>query len=320
MRTIPLLISFSLVLPAGAVEKVVGPRTVGPSTAGPTVGFVYDANAPAIRPIRGIPGAAFLDSAIDLGFAVGSASVSPSGDAALAVSADDGTVRLIRFRGRLPMTVLAGAMTSPDRIVFSPAGSVALLYSASAARLQVLAGLPSAPAVRDLPFDGAAPIAVADDGVAMLMSGSGSAEIRLTDGSAAPPTLAAPVMAANFRRGTHDLVAATEAGDIYVYTDAAGQWSEIRPGDAASQNPVGVQLSADGAMAYVATAGGTILTIQAATGETNAVVCNCAPSGLGALNAGSVYQLTGPADPLLWLFDASQATPRLLFVPRRNSQ
>jgi hypothetical protein len=299
----------------GAAEKPSAPRT-----AGPTVGFIYDASASAILPIRGIPGAAFLDDAIDPGFTLALAAVSPAADAALAVSAEDSTVWLIRFRGKLPATVAAGAMTSPDRIFFSPAGSAALLYSASAARLQVLTGMPVAPAVQDLSPDGAVPMAVADDGSAVLSAGSGGVEIRFTDGSAAPPSLAVSVGAANFRRGTHDAVAATGEGAVYLYADAAKQWSEIRAGDATIQNPVGAQLSADGTMAYVAGSGGTILAIQTATGEANAIVCNCTPRGLRALNAGSIYQLTDAADVLLWLFDASQATPRLWFVPRRNGQ
>jgi hypothetical protein len=295
-------------------------KSVGPRTAVPTVGFIYDASASAIRPIRGIPGAAFLDDAIHTGFTVALAAVSPAADAALAVSAEDGTVWLIPFRGRLPATVAVGAMTSPDRISFSPAGSAALLYSASAARLQVLTGMPTVPTVQDLPFNGADEIAVADDGVAVLTAGSAGVEIRFTDGSAAPPSLAVSAVATNFRRGTHDAVAVTSEGAVYVYADAAKQWSEIHARDAMIQNPAGVQLSADGTMAYVAGSGGTILAIQTATGQANAIMCNCAPRGLRALNAGSIYQLTDAADAVLWLFDASQATPRLWFVPRRNGQ
>src|SRR5512135_947515 len=81
----------------------------------PSLGFVYDANLQAIRAIRGIPGAALIDQAVDPGFAVSSAVLSPGQDCALALAAGDPQLRLIRFdRNDVRVLVLDDAMPSPD--------------------------------------------------------------------------------------------------------------------------------------------------------------------------------------------------------------
>ena len=103
MRTVPPLMCFSLVLPGGT-DKVEGLRK-----ASPTAGLIYDASSPAIRPIRRNSDAPFLDRAIDSGFAF-----------AMAVSTDDGTLRPIHFRGRLPATFTRPLATRGDPVAAIP--------------------------------------------------------------------------------------------------------------------------------------------------------------------------------------------------------
>lgn len=323
LRLLPLLLLFWPAFPVPAAD---GPLRL--RTAAPMLGFAYDPGAAAIRPIRGVPGAALLGDPIDTGFPAALAAIAPMQAVALAVSGEDGMVRVVHLQAnanaieaKLNAAVVAGAMASPDLIVFSPSGSAALLYSAAAARLQVLTGLPNQPAVRDLPLTGTpGALALADDGAAALLPGDGGAQIWFADGSAAPSPLPFSPAAAAFRRGMHDALAVTASGDLYLFQASANQWTQIHAGDAATRSPAGVQFSADGTLAYVAAAAGDISAFNLSTGESNTVTCNCAPTSLDALMEGSVYSLTSASSSLLWVLDASQTTPRLWFVPRRNSQ
>ncbi len=323
LRLLPLVLLFWPALPVSAANGL-----LRLPTAAPMLGFAYDPGAAAIRPIQGVPGAALLGDPVAIGFPAALAAVAPLQSVALTVSGEDGLVRLVHLQARanaieakVNAAVVAGAMASPDLIVFSPSGSAALLYSAAAARVQVVTGLPEQPAISDLPFE-ATPgaLAVADDGAAALLPGGGGAQIWFADGGAAPSPLPFSPAAAAFRRGMHDALAVTASGDLYLFQAGATQWTQIHAGDAATRSPAGVQFSADGTLAYVAGASGGISVVNLSTGESNTVMCNCAPTSLDALMAGSVYRLTSASSSLLWVLDASQAPPRLRFVPRRNSQ
>lgn len=109
--------------------------------ATPILGFAYDASRMAIRPVRGFPGAAILGDPIDAGFDVALAAISPRQDYALAVSAGDGRVYVLRFpNGQPSVAALDNAMASPTQIVFSPSGTAALLYDQTSGRLQTVVG------------------------------------------------------------------------------------------------------------------------------------------------------------------------------------
>ncbi len=293
-------------------------RLSRPRTSGPLLGFIYDPASAAIRPISGLPGAAVVNDPIDIGFPVASAAVAPLHDCALAISSQDGLVRLIQFGARVSTTIVSGAMPSPDRIVFSSSGTAALLYSTGAAHAQVLTGIPQSPTVYDLPFSVASgTMALADDGAAVLLPDAGGAQVWFGDGNA-PVSLSVSAAAAAFRAGSHDALAATANGDLYLFEAAANQWRLARSGDGATRNAAAVQFSADGVGGYVAAASG-ISVVDLATGESATMACNCVPTSLDPLMAGSIYHVTA-APSLLWLFDASQASPHFWFVPPRKSQ
>ena len=313
-----LILIFLPLLPAGAQGMA--------SVAGPSLGFAYDASLGAIRPIRGIPGAAILDDPIDAGFAFAAAAISPRQDYALALSADDGQVRLIRFQnGGLTALFVNNAMVSPDRMIFSPSGRAAVLYQQSSGRLQVLAGLPEAPTAQDagtLVFTGSqAGIAVSDDGALVLLASGGQDSdpvwLLAPGGNLLQLPLPGSSVAVSFRRDSHDALALTRTGDLYLArnVDTSLDLRQVHAGDEQTSSPVAVQFSSNGARAYTANATGTLAAFDLATGAANMVSCQCGPTGLQPLNSGMLFRLNEISNLPLLLLDGSGAAPRVWFVP-----
>jgi hypothetical protein len=295
------------------------------AVAAPALGFAYDPNLQAIRAIRGIPGAALLDDAVDPGFRLLSAVISPTNDFAL-VTAEDSSVRLLRFQnGTVEVRPLDAAMTAPDRIVFSPGGRTALLYR-NPGRLQTVSGLPDRPVTREWSLPSLATptaLAVSDDDSAVVMS-TGDSELSpvwLLDADGGSSRLAAPAPAAlTFRANSRDLLAAIPNGDLYLAL-GAGPDAQFRIFHrAAGAAAVAVRFSPDGARAYTADAGGGISTIHLDSGSESRIACGCAADGLEPLNAPNLFRVTSVSDLPMMLFDASRSVPRLWFVPRGGVQ
>jgi len=93
------------------------------SVGGPVTGFIFDSQVAAIRPMLGIPGAAYIGSPV--ASQVGAASVSPDGSAAFAMQLG----RLVLYtglRGASPATVTVdNAIAGVDRFAWAADGSAA---------------------------------------------------------------------------------------------------------------------------------------------------------------------------------------------------
>jgi hypothetical protein len=288
----------------------------------PGLGFAWDARSLTVRALRGIPGAAVLRDALDIGMPLASASISPLHDRALLISSDDGQVRLIRFGAAGAPQLIDGADPSPARIVFAPSGRTALLIGSE---VQLATGLDGSPRARSVdlpPLDGSlAMAAVADDAQTMLLSsGAGiSAPVWLiaADGGAIRLSLPGTIIVVAFRRNSADAVAATQSGDVYLMRNAGpnGDIQQIYTGDDATSDPVAVQLAPDGSHAYIANTRGTITSIDLRTGSAAAVSCQCQPSALEPLKSNAVFRLTDISNRSIMLFDASSSDPRIWFVP-----
>ncbi len=311
-----LLILILLLAPAAAPAF-----SAAPSVGSPALGLVYLSPNAELRVLRGIPGAAIVGERLELGRAIAAAAVSPMQDAALAVSAGDGQVCLVRAReGQPVITMIPDAMAMPDRMVFSPAGAAALLYRESSRRLQILSDLSDDARVRDLDITGLnagiAAMAVADDGVTVLLTAGGEPSTLWVTGRDGPPVpLSLPGGILAFRRGTRDALMATSAGDLYLLENAGARWRLVRNGDGQTRNPAAVEFPAGGASAYVATRDGILAAVDTATGSLSAVDCGCAPNGLHPLSGRAVFQVNTASGGPIWLFDASSDAPRLWFVP-----
>ena len=96
--------------------------------APPSLGFVFDPSAHALRRIQGIPGAALVGTTVEFGFAVSAAYVAPRLDSAF-VMAGDGQAHFFRLTADAPEERAVDSMGAPLRVIFSPSGSAAALYS-----------------------------------------------------------------------------------------------------------------------------------------------------------------------------------------------
>jgi hypothetical protein len=314
MRSIyPLFLLFGSLIPAGAQ----------PGIAIPSLGFVFDSSLGGIRPIRGIAGAAILGSPLNSGSALESAAISPHQDFALAISSDDHGVRIIRFQDAgTSVLPLPSGMSSPDRMVFSPSGSAAVLYRQDSSRIQILTGLPNTPVIRDLSTAGLNPpaaLAITDDGNLALVAGQDSDPSWMVDqyGNFIPLALPGSTMAVAFRRASHDLLSVTRDGDLYLArdVDTAPAFLRIYAGYAIASEPVAVQFSFDGSLSYSIGANGTIIAVELATGSSQTISCGCKPAALEPLRPGTMFRLTAVSSLPMMLFDASAGVLHVWFVP-----
>jgi hypothetical protein len=299
----------------------------------PALGFVFDANLGAIRPIRGIPGAALLGDPIDAGFPVASATISPAQDLAIAAAGADTPLRLIQFQGGgSSVRLLDGAMTAPDRTIFSPAGRTALLYQ-STGRLQILTGLPGNPLARDLDISALnanpAAMAVSDDGAFVVLAGGNQGEnpgtshrdagpiwLLTVDGAASQLALSGSTAAISFRRDSHDLLAVAAGGDVYLVRNPANpDYRMVYAGDSQTSGPVGVQFSWDGARAFTANTAGMLSVIDLITGRLDSISCGCRAAALEPLAFRNIFRLTPASKSPVMLLDASSPEARVWFVP-----
>jgi len=174
----------------------------GTTLSGPTMGLVFDSSQSALRPIRGIPGAATMGDPVNLGFRLASATVSPRQDAALAVKADDSSLVLVRAgRAEISFAAVPGAMPAPALVVFNSAGTAAALYNADSGRVQILTGLLDTATVRNEVDISAlagpvAALAVDDAGASFLLAAGAPERFLSTASSRVPPRNSWPHSAA----------------------------------------------------------------------------------------------------------------------------
>jgi hypothetical protein len=285
----------------------------------PVLGYAFDASAGAIRPLRGIPGAALLGDPIDLGFSASSAVIAPQQSFALALS-QDGQARVVALGAKTTVSGLDGAMTSPERMLFSPSGAAALLLAGN--RAQIVTGLPGSPAVKDIDLSAIDGVigraALADDGTQLLLAETTRNTIWLfhMDGSYTMLPVSATGAVLAFRRGSHDAAAITRTGDLYQLQnlDDAPAVRAMLPASDATAEAVGLWISTDGAQAFAASTGGNITTVDLASGAARTVSCQCAPTGIQALRPG-MYRLTDVSAKPVMVLDASAAAPQVWFVP-----
>jgi hypothetical protein len=305
------LISFSLPAQTGSVGL-------------PILGFAPDAQSRQIRPIRGIPGAAVLGDLLESAPAFRALAISPKQDLAIAVSAENDGLLIVRFTGQTALPV-PDAVQAPSHIVFSPSGRAAAIWSS---RIQVLTDLAATPRVTDIASDSfAAPsvLALSDDArVLIASSAQDDTPVWLADatGSTAQLPLPGSVSVLAFRAETHNAVAVTRSGDVYVVTDA-GSNADIRQiyaGDNQTSDPVAAQISPDGTRVFTANSRGTVAAINIQTGIASFVSCRCSPTGLEPLSAPALYRLTDISGVPVMLFDASTPTPQVWFVPVDDSR
>ncbi len=103
---------------------------------GPVAGYVFDQQARGVRPMLGVPGAAYLGSAVAAG--LDAAGIAPDGSRALAVR--EGRLFLVLLKEEGAAAPVENAITGADRFAWSPDGSVAAVYASASRQAQILRG------------------------------------------------------------------------------------------------------------------------------------------------------------------------------------
>ena len=260
MHTLRLLIAFGALAISGWAQPSAG-------VAGPVTGFIFDAQLGAVRPMLGIPGAAYLGNGVAIG--LDAASVAPDGSAALAVERGGKLVLYTGLRNAHPAALaVAGAIASPDQFAWAANASAAAVYSSRAGQAQILTGLPPSPAaaspidlsslpgqVTALAFDGQRlilAVASADSGGIYLASASSGIQRIAT--AAAPSAIALA--------GSSLFFSDSQSQQIFQVHDYAGTpGAAVFANDSGINSPAGLQVSADGQRLFVANAGSRKLAV-----------------------------------------------------------
>ena len=230
-----------------------------------------------------MPGASLLGDALPAP-ALSGAAISARQDYALVTDAG-GAPAVLRLREGT-LAPLAGALGSPSRVALSPGGEAAALFRAEGNALQVATGLPGGASISARPYPAGAPapvaLALSDDGEAVLAAWDDTL-VLLDNAGARPLAVPGAVVALSFRAGTHDALAATAAGEVWLIAAADGdtRYRRIAGPQEGVSAPLAVEFSRDGARAFIAGAGG-VTAVDLATGAATAIACGCTPSELAS--------------------------------------
>lgn len=287
----------------------------------PLLGYFPD--GVSLRPVYGIPGAASIAPALNLGRDFGRIAVSPRQDYALATDASSGAV-FLAIPGDASLTSLAGAGANPDLIAISPGGTAALLWFASGSHAQVVSGLPGSPSVRDIDasfitarFDNPAltdtptALAVSDDGQWMAGAWSRGVYAIGPHSEVRPLPVFETPRAMSFFNGRHDLALATPFHVLSVAgVDGAATVSTLA---GRRMNPVGIGVSSDNGHIVVGDRGGLLLSLDLNASTAAEFNCGCAPDGVFPMGRAAMFRFTGLVHGSFRMLDAAKG--EILFVP-----
>jgi hypothetical protein len=223
---------------------------------------------------------------------------------------------------------IPGAFDSPDRIDFSPNGSVAALYSSQRQTVQLIGGLPGSPQVTGertaaISWGGVSAVAVSDDGEAVLLGSSDgeNGAVMLLPADGPPRTLLSVAFpsALRFFPQTHDaLLADSKRNQILLLRDTTGMFafSALAVEAQGVGAPSDIEISDDQKCALVVNRQPkTLLAIDIASGNTNSVTSALAHTSLGriARNAGLFTSIS--EDGTAWLIGTAGSGARVSRLP-----
>jgi sugar lactone lactonase YvrE len=269
--------------------------------AGPVTGFAFDGQQGALRPMLGIPGAAYLGGAMATG--LNAASSAPDGSAALAVQQNGNLVLYSSLRTAKPVALaVTGAVASPDHFAWTPDSTSAAVYSSSASQGQILTSLAPSPAAA-APIDLSSlpgPVTVlAFDGQRLILgvASAGSGGIYLAGSAAGIQRIAAAASpSAIALAGSSLYFADNQSQQIFQVLNYAGTpAATVFASDSSISSPVGIQVTADGQRLYVANAGNRKLVVYdiASRSPLQPLALDFTPSRLDLFGDPSVFLMNG---------------------------
>jgi hypothetical protein len=318
------MITARLLIALGSLA-VTGWAQPSAGVAGPVTGFIFDAQLRAVRPMLGIPGAAYLGNAVAAG--LNAASVAPDGSAALAVQQNGKLLLYTGLRGATPVvTALAGAIANPDHFAWTANSSAAAIYSSHAGQAQVLTALTNSP-VAAAPIDLSSlpgPVAaLAFDGqrVILAVASADSGGIYLAGAAASGMERIAPAAgpSAIALAGSNLYFSDNQSQQIFQVQNYAATSATVSfANDSGINSPAGLQVSADGQRLYVANAGNRKLAVYDIPSRTpiQSLDLNFIPTRLDRFGDSSVFLMNGSGtEPLYVVRDGGPGQAAVYFVP-----
>lgn len=317
MHTLRLLIALGALAISGWGQPSAG-------VAGPVTGFIFDAQMGAVRPMLGIPGAAYLGKVLATG--LNAASVAPDGSAALAVQQGGKLVLYSGLRSATPVALaVSGAIAGADRFAWAGNSSAAAVYSSRTGQAQILTSLAPSPAaaapidlsglpgqVMALAFDGQRLIlgVASNDSGGIYLAGAASGMQRIAP-AASPSAIALA--------GGSLYFADNQSQQIFQVQNYAGTPAAVLfANDGSISSPAGLQVSADGQRLYVANAGNSKLAVYDVSSRSpvESLDLNFTPTRLDRFGDPSVFLLNGSGQgPLYVVRDGGPGKAAVYFVP-----
>jgi hypothetical protein len=342
-RSTFVLLAFSILMPplatpqvsqkriTKAVEDKNSKKSFSPSSmSGPIQGLVFDHIYGGLRPVLGFPGASTLAGVLEVGMALSQAWISPQRSCVLAEIKDNREIVLLDLsRDSLEVSSVGIAKPGPDQVVFSPTGASVVLHYRATHSIQLITGLPSAPAlVAEVDIsslsESLSAMAVSDDaGAALLgvLEGEGGAIYVVNKRKeVGPVSVIGQASAISFLSNTRDaLITDRRNHELVLIRDVTGMAQRLTLAGERDGilGPVAVQVSDDNKRILIANSeSSTVTVLQLDDGAVKQVSCGKAPSALYRLGGPSVFRLTDFSDEPLLLLEGGAEEPRALFVPR----
>lgn len=293
---------------------------------GPVTGYVFDARVGAIRPMLGIPGAAYLGTS--LVSQVENASIAPDGSAAL-TSHSGRLIVYAELRAAAPVAItIEAGISGADHFAWAPDSGAAAVYASKTGQAQVLTGFAQAPSA-GIPFGlseiAGAVTAFAFDGQRVIfgVTSQESGGIYIGNGQDSAQRIAAAVNPTAIALAGADLYFADggsqEIREItdYIRTPAAVEFSKN-----GISSPAGLQVSADGKKLYVANAGSRKVSVYdvASRTEIQSLNLDFTPTRLDRFGSSSAFLLNGIGQGPLYVLTDNAQSPTVYFVPAPRNQ
>jgi len=305
-----------LAMPALAIAQIAPVQLTTPA-----LGYVFDANARALRVLEGIPGAAVMGHEVTVGVALDDIHVAPNRRYALGLVAGEERFYLVKLNGA------TGAAYRTELVVgafaFSPGGETVVVAGAEQAEVwtQVAEGAVRFAAMELGSLAGRIDkLAVSDDGNAVLVLSSGG--LWLLDSANEPKQLGEGYSDAAFSPMSHKVVAASRLESRIDLIEKAGEdgaWTSIASRAQGILNPVAVALSADGRMIVALNEGASLVAIDRESLQAQQFSLEpVSAGGLWRSHGGAVFQLARSANQDVWIFDGDNPSPRVVMVHRRE--
>ncbi len=298
----------------------------GATIQGPQLGYVFDNAKKELRPILGIPGAAVLGQTLALASDVDlrKVAISPLENYALVVAGEHNQAMVFAMgQPALTPVLVQGADRGADQIVISVGGLAAALYYQDAGRIEVVTGLPAAPKVSSELYlqsgQELTAIAVGDDGHTVLAAAGGTVFQAAVGGEVPILRDLGLVTAITIPTKGTAFVADSGNNEIHrVQGIGAGIETDVIAGAKEGiSSPVAVEVSRDGSRLFVANAKPGSVSIIDLQGDAVAstIKCACTPTGMLRLAGNEAFRLTEMSSQPMWVLDAGETEPRVLFIP-----